>query len=160
MKNIYKVLPVFLAVALLLCGCGENTNTDYDYEDLVEAPLNKAITDCLTEEQVSDVVGADMTLLDVYDEGTQAIYQSADGMVQVTVNLKNESRTAFDERSAALVTVPQEGMGDVAYWSSETDELVVHQNGYTLGVWVMAEGDTFEMSKQIAQAVLEKLPTE
>ena len=96
MKNIYKLLAVVLATLLLLCGCG-NKEPEIDYNSLVVAPLDITITDCISEEQIGSVMAYPMTLLGVFEDGTQAIYQSDDGMYQVTINLKNE-RFKLDPR--------------------------------------------------------------
>ena len=103
-----------------------------------------------------------MTLSGLYEEGTQALFTNGDSSCQVMVNLKNETRTLFDANAADCETTPQEGMGETAYWSVESGELVVHQNGYTLGVWVqLPDGGTANgCIRQIAQQILEKLPTE
>lgn len=163
MKNIYKLLAVVLATLLLLCGCG-NKEPEIDYDALVVAPLDITITDCISEEQISSVMAYPMTLLGVFEDGTQAIYQSDDGMYQVTINLKNESRAVFDNNAANQQTTLQEGIGETAYWSLETGELVAYANGYALGVSVLTATpgvDITSHTQQIAELILDRLqPTE
>lgn len=163
MKNIHKPVALLLAVLLLLSGCG-GQREDVDYDSLVVAPVDVAITDCITEEQVSTVMGCPVALLGVYEDGTQAIYMSEDGAYQAVINLKNESRAVFDSNAADQQTTLQEGVGETAYWSAETGELVVYQSGYALGVAVMMgdlDVDTSGYVRQIAEIVLNKLqPTE
>ena len=163
MKNIYKLLAVVLATLLLLCGCG-NKEPEIDYNSLVVAPLDVTITDCISEEQIGSVMAYPMTLLGVFEDGTQAIYQSDDGMYQVTINLKNESRAVFDSNAAGQQTTLQEGVGETAYWSLETGELVVYANGYALGVSVLTATpgvDITSHTQQIAELILDRLqPTE
>ncbi len=158
MKNIYKLLAVVLLASLLLCSCGNN-ETDLDYNSLVVAPVDVNITDCITDAQVSTVMGYPMTLLGVYEDGTQAIYMSEDGTCQVTINLKNESRALFDSNAAQQQTTLQEGLGETAYWSVETGELVVYANSYALGVSVIMPEDvtTETYTRQIAEMMLKKL---
>lgn len=164
MKNIYKVLPVFLAVALLLCSCGTNAEEDYNYEDLIEAPVDISVTDCITEQQVSDVMGTTMVLLGTFEDGTQVIYTSEDSLCQVNVNLKNQTRESFDAHIASLGDSVEmvTSVGEVAYWCEETGELLVYHNGYFLGVAVWRE-DTTEVGSyvsQIAELIWKKLPKE
>ena len=159
MKNIYKLLAVVLATLLLLCGCG-NKEPEIDYNSLVVAPLDITITDCISEEQIGSVMAYPMTLLGVFEDGTQAIYQSDDGMYQVTINLKNESRAVFDNNAANQQTTLQEGIGETAYWSLETGELVVYANGYALGVSVLTATpgiDITSNARQIAELILDRL---
>ena len=159
MKNIYKLLAVVLATLLLLCGCG-NKEPEIDYNSLVVAPLDITITDCISEEQIGSVMAYPMTLLGVFEDGTQAIYQSDDGVYQVTINLKNESRAVFDNNAANQQTTLQEGIGETAYWSLETGELVVYANGYALGVSVLTATpgiDITSNARQIAELILDRL---
>lgn len=163
MKNIYKLLAVVLLASLLLCSCG-NEEVELDYNSLVVAPVDVNITDCITDSQVSTVVGVPMTLLGVYEDGTQAIYMSEDGTCQVTVNLKNQTQELFNDNiqdlgdSVTMVT----SVGEAAYWCSETGELLVYQHGYSLGVSATIAGaDQVEpYITQIAELISQKLPNE
>lgn len=164
MKNIHKMIAVFLVVLLVLCGCGEK-EVDLDYESLVVAPVDVSVTDCITEDQVTTVIGVPMTLLGVYEDGTQTIYTSEDGTCQVNVNLKNQTRELFNSEIDALgdaVTMVT-SVGEVAYWCNTTGELLVYYNGYSLGVAVSIAGES-EVDpyiSQIAELIWKKLqPTE
>lgn len=165
MKNVYKWLAASVAAMLLLGGCGD-AEPELDYESLVVAPVDVAITDCITQEQVSTIIGMPVTLLGVYEDGTQAIYMSEDGAYQANINLKNESRAVFDSNIAALGDGAEmvTSYGEVAYWCSATGELVLYQNGYALGVSVILgdwDVDTTGYVQQIAEIVVNKLqPTE
>ncbi len=158
MKNIHKLLAFFLAALLLLCGCGDK-GEDLDYESLVVAPVDVNITDCITDAQITAVLGCPMTLLGVFEDGTQAVYMSEDGAYQVNINLKNETRAVFDSNAADQETTPQEGLGETAYWSVETGELVVYTGGYALGVSVLMPEDTATDGyvRQIAELMLDAL---
>ena len=159
MKNTHKLLAIILAALFLLCGCGDK-EPEIDYESLVVPPVDVNITDCISAEQVTTVMGQPMTLLGTFEDGTQAIYMSEDGLYQTTINLKNEARTVFDSNAAGQETTPQEGLGETAYWSAETGELVIYANGYALGVAVMMgdlDVDTTGYARQIAEIILQKL---
>ncbi len=160
MKNVCKLLAVVLAALLLLCGCGKK-EPEIDYESLVVAPVDVNITDCLTEEQVSAVMGTPMTLLGVFEDSTQAIYTSADSTSQVIINLKNQTQELFRANAEALGDAASAvtTIGEEAYWCREIGELLVYQNGYALGVAV-AIANVVEIQpyvSQLAELVLDRL---
>ncbi len=166
MKRIFKVSLVCLCCATLLCSCSlfgdkpEDESVHVDYSQMVTDPVDVSIEDCITDQQVSTVVGVPMTLLGVYEEGTQAVFMSEDATCQVNVNLMNQARSVFDSTvGGAENATLQEGMGEVAYWFEETGELVVYAAGYSLGVAVVTTDPTSRMSfaQQIVTTILNTL---
>lgn len=148
MKKICAILMMGLLCCGMLCGCGEEPAPADEgtkiYEDLTEPVVDVMITDCITEQQLSTVLGYPMHLLSLGDSDTQAIYHSEDNACMVTINLKNQTRGLFDSTitelgdSATMVTT----YGEVAYWCSTTGELLVYENGYSLGIAVSIAGVT------------------
>lgn len=167
MKRICKMTLLCVLCATLLCGCHwfvskpADESVDVDYSQLVTAPVDVALADCISEQQVTTVIGVPMTLLGVYEEGTQAVFMSEDAACQVNINLMNQTRAVFDATitgNEAPVTV-QEGLGETAYWFEETGELVVYAGGYSLGVAVIEADPTAQKThtQQIATIILETL---
>ena len=165
MKRTGKILLIAAVCGLLLCGCGQEPapaeEPAIDYNDLVTPPVDLTITDCISEQQLTTVVGYSMQLLGVYDEGTQALYQSPDGNWMVTINLKNQTRAEFDASIANVgdsVTL-YEGLGEIAYRSAVTGEMLVYSDGYSLGVVVTSTHttDTEIYNRQIAELILTAL---
>ncbi|MBE6806636.1 MAG: hypothetical protein E7527_01290 [Ruminococcaceae bacterium] len=163
MKKICAIFMTGLLCCGLLCGCGDEPveiagdNGTKAYEQLTEPAVDLLITDCITEEQISTVLGYPVHQLPQVGDNTEALYQSEDGTYMVKINLKNESRGLFDTTIAGMgdsVTL-YEGVGEVAYWSSD-NELIVYQNGYVLGVWMTIPGvDNAEtQTRQIAELML------
>ena len=164
MKRIMRMTAASLAAAMLLCGCGGNANSDVDldYSSLIVAPVDLKITDCITEQQLSTVMGCSMTLLGTYEENTQAIYTSSDdSAAMVTINLKNQDRGLFDTDIAAMGTdvTLYEGVGEAAFWSATTGELLVYANEYCLGVAVTCADTTMveAYTRQVAELMVQAL---
>lgn len=160
MNTISKFLIICLAVVMLFCGCGGRADiSELDYSQLIVAPVDLKITDCITDQQLTSVLGHSMQLLGLYENNTQAIWMSEDGVCQVNVNLQNQDRAVFDSNAAAQETVLQEGLGDTAYWSVESGELVVYAEGYALGVAVTCTDTTMTeaYTHQIAEILLKAL---
>ena len=162
MKKICAILMMGLLCCGLLCGCGGEEAPAVDgqklYEDLTEPVVDLMITDCITEQQVSTVLGYPMYLLSLGDSDTQAIYQSEDGACMVSISLKNQTKELFQSTIADLgdsVTL-YEGVGEAAYLSNTTGELLVYQSGYFLGVAVsIPETENAEsQTRQIAELVV------
>lgn len=164
MKKICAILLIGLLCCGMLCGCGEETAevpADYDYSNLTEPAVDVKITDCITEQQLSTVLGYPIHLLSLGDGDTQAIYQSEDGACMVSISLKNQDQGAFDADIAALgdaVTMVTT-YGEVAYWCSTTGELLVYENGYSLGIAVSIAGvsATETYISQIAEIMVNAL---
>ena len=159
MKLMMRLAAISLAALLLLCGCGTTeTEPAVDYSAMVVAPVDLSITDCITEQQISTVMGSSLTLLGTYEENTQAIYTSEDSAYMVTINLKNQDRGVFDSDIAALGTdaTLYEGVGEAAFWSATTGELLVYVNEYSLGVAVVCADTTMTeaYTRQIAEIMV------
>ena len=158
MKNLYKVCVILFALSLLLCGCAQQPAEELDYEKLVVPPVDLAITDCITDQQLSTVLGHSMQLLGVYEDGVQAIWQSDDGVCQVTIHMMNQTREVFDTQitDAESAMTMQEGVGEIAYWYEGRTQLLVYANGYALDVAVNCSDTplTEPYVRQIAQLML------
>ena len=163
MKTLRKVWIWGLLVLLLLGGCGKGApdSSDLDYSSLIVPAVDLTITDCISEQQLTSVVGYSMHLLGVYEENTQAVYLSEDGSCQVTIHMMNQTRAGFDAQVTAA-TVPlimQEGVGEIAYWYYGAAQLMAFSDGYALDVAVTC-ADTLQMdtqTRQIAELILGKL---
>lgn len=162
MKFTMRLTAIVLATLLLLCGCGAPAESEPDYSRLITAPVDLSITDCITEQQVTTVMGCPMVLMGTYEDNTQAIYTSSDDSAyMVTINLKNQTRAVFDADIAAAgdsVTL-YEGLGEAAFWSSVTGELLVYTNGYYLGVAVTCADTTMveTYTRQVADIMVTAL---
>lgn len=172
MKLMMRLTAVSLAAVLLLCGCGDNApsaDPAVDYSAMVEAPVDLKITDCISEQQISTVMGTSMILQGLYEENTQAYYMAEDGTA-VNINLKNQERGLFDAAIADFGTNATlfEGVGETAFLvvmtepdSSEiiSKELLVYINDYTLGVSVVCADITMEETyiRQIAEIMVDAL---
>ena len=162
MKKICAILLIGL-LCMGLCACGEEpveAPADYDYGDLTEPVVDLKITDCITEQQLTTVLGYTMLPPAISDFDTTATYQSEDGCI-VTINLKNQTMELFNSDIAALgdtVTL-YEGVGEAAYKSSVTGGLLVYQNGYSLGVTVVIPGveNAETQARQIAEIMVSAL---
>lgn len=165
MKKICAILLMSLLCCGLLCSCGEepapeapeNANV---YSDLTEPALDLKITDCITEQQLTTILGYTMLPPSIGDYDTTATYRSEDGCI-VTINLKNQTMELFNSDIAALgdtVTL-YEGVGEAAYKSSVTGGLLVYQNGYSLGVAVTIPGveNAETQARQIAEIMVSAL---
>lgn len=163
MKLMMRLTALSLAAMMLLCGCGgTNPDADPDYSRLITAAVDLQITDCITEQQVSTVMGCGMTLLGTYEENTQAIYTSSDdSAAMVTINLKNQTRGVFDADIAAAGDSVKvyDGVGEAAFWSTETGELLVYANEYCLGVAVTCADTTMveAYTRQVAEIMIKAL---
>lgn len=166
MKLMMRVTAISLAAMMLLCGCGgADKDTEPDYSRLIVAPVDVHITDCITEQQLSTIMGCPMTLLGTYEDNTQAIYTASDDSAgMVTINLKNQTRGVFDADIAAAgdsVTL-YDGVGEAAFWSSVTGELLVYANEYCLGVAVTCADTTMveTYTRQVAEMMIKALQPE
>ena len=172
MKSMMRLMIICLAAVVCLCGCGEadsQPTADVDYSEFVEAPVDLKITDCISEQQISTVMGSSMILQGLFEENTQAYYMSEDGTT-VNINLKNQERGLFDAAIADFGTNATlfEGVGETAFLvvMKEPDsdeiiskELLVYINDYTLGVSVVCADITMEETyiRQIAEIMVDAL---
>ncbi len=161
MKHLCKLLVLTLVISLVVCGCGKPQETELDYESMVVAPVDLAITDCITEQQITSVVGHPMHLLGVYEDGVQAIWQSDDGSCQVTIHMMNQTREVFDSQvaDAEVPMTLQEGLGEAAFWYEGRTEMMLYYNGYALDVAVVCSDTplTEPHVRQIAELMLAAL---
>ena len=123
--------------------------------------MDLSIDDCITEQQLTTVLGHPMHLLGVYEDGVQAVYLSEDGGCQVTIHMMNQTRAGFEAQvlAATVSLTMQEGLGEVAYWYEGKSQLMLFCAGYALDVAVSC-ADTTEVetqTRQIAELIVDKL---
>ena len=161
MKHLCKLLALTLVFTLTLCGCAQEAEPDIDYNDLIVAPVDLSITDCITDQQITSVVGHSMQLLGVYEDGVQAIWQSDDGACQVTIHMMNQTREIFDSQvtSSEIPMTLQEGLGEAAFWYEGRTEMMLYCNGYALDVAVVCSDTplTEPYVRQIAELMISSL---
>lgn len=155
-----KRIVALLALCLLLTalvGCGKDKEPDYSA--LIDEPLDVALADCLDAATVNRVLGYNMELLGVYEDGTQMLFTNDLGE-QVMVQMVNESREGFDDMLTDTESLEaQEDLGEVAYWHSGTAQLMTYADGYAISVCIMITDDmeTLSHSRQLTEHVLENL---
>lgn len=164
MKTMCRLWIVGLLGALLLTGChAGSTASDAqpDYSALIVPPVDLAITDCITEQQLTTVLGYPMHLLGTFEEGTQAVYLSEDSACQVTIHMINQTRAGFDAMVANAIVpmILQDGLGEAAYWYEGKTQLMAYCDDYAVDVAVTcADTDQIETyTRQIAELILTKL---
>ena len=161
MKRISKLLILCLTLGLLCCGCGNTADSEPDYSSLIVPPVDLSITDCITEQQLTTVMGCQMTLLGTYEDGVQAVYMSEDGSSQVTVHMMNQTRAVFDSNVTASETpmTVQEGLGAAAFWDEGHNQILVYYDGYAIDVAVTCTDSTMveTYTRQIAEMLVSAL---
>ena len=165
MKIFCIVLTIALCCSWLLCGCGakENAPSEPDYSAMIQPPVDVNITDCITADELTAIMGTSMELLGVYEENSQAVFLSEDGH-QVTVHMLNQTLAGFEamKNSSSGEMVWQEGLGEAAYRYGDTAQLMFYSGGYAVDVAVTGadEGASHHTvyMMQIAEAILRKLP--
>ena len=165
MKKLLVFLCVFAALSLLSgCGGTNATSKEPDYSALIQPPVDLTITDCISEQELSTILGYSMTLLGVAEEGSQAVYQTDDGTCVVTVHMLNQTRAGFDAmvNASTVPMVLQEGLGESAYWYEETAQLMLYSGGYAVDIALVSVDITPANSKayvlEIAGSILQRLP--
>ncbi|MBQ8683476.1 MAG: hypothetical protein IJ518_03030 [Clostridia bacterium] len=163
MRKLSVFLLIFvLGVTLAGCGGAPQEASEPDYSALIVPPVDLTITDCISEQELSTVLGYTMTLLGVGEEGSQAVYQTEDGTCIVTVHMLNQTRAGFDAmvNASAVPMVLQEGLGESAYWYGDTAQLMLYSGGYAVDVSVVcvdiSEPNSYVL--QIAESILSRLP--
>ena len=160
------LLAAVLFYTGVMAGCGpkEMADSEPDYSALIVPPVDLTITDCISEQELSAILGTSMTLLGVYEESSNAMYQSADGVCMVTINMRNQTRAGFDAAMTGIdagVTL-QEGVGEVACWYGDPAQLMLYSSGYAVEVAVtgseLTQTQTYIL--QIADGIVKKLPQE
>ncbi len=161
--RIKKWLAVLAALlmALSLAACGNKNNEEDtlsagEYLPDITPPLNVAITDCLSADAVSAIIGVPMTASEPYEEGTWVVYSSQDGTHSVSVSMENTTTVLYDAMVADLSGSEQEqALGERAYWYEQTEELINYCNGYAIAVRV--SDLTVMNTKGLCQAVMKKI---
>ena len=122
------------------------------------------ITDCITAEELTAIMGSPMQLLGVYEDNSQVVFNSEDGTHQVVVHMLNQTLAGFEamKNSSAYEMKWQEGLGEAAYWYGTTAQLMFYSGGYAVDVAVTGadEGASHHTvyTQQIAETILQKLP--
>ncbi len=159
MKRMGKRMGALTAALLLLlslAACGDEMK-EMDYSALIEEPLDISLEDCLDAATLNTLIGYDMELVGVFEDGTQMVFTGIAGS-QVTVNAINETRQGFDKMMADMTGLEAvEGLGEVAWWSA--GELMTYADGYALSVVVRLSDDmtTLSHARSITEHVLGKL---
>ena len=160
--RIVKCISLLLALCLPLCGlagCGKDEEPNYSA--LIEPALDVALENCLDADTLNAVLGYNMQLLGVYEDGTQMVFSNEAGE-QVMVQMLNQTREGFDgllEGMEPLEAV--EGLGESAYWHSGTAQLMTYANGYAISVCITISDDmdVLSPSKSFTQCILDNLAT-
>lgn len=159
MRKMSKRIGVLAAALLLLVSltaCGDEAK-EPNYSALIEEPLDISLGDCLDAATLNTLIGYDMELVGVFEDGTQMVFTGIAGS-QVMVNAINETRQGFDDMMANMTNLEVvEGLGEVAWWNG--GELMVYANGYALSVAVRLSDDvvTLPHAKSITEHILGKL---
>lgn len=144
------LLAAVLCFCVMLFGC--NAPAEPDYSDMITPPLQGAVTDYLSAEDVAAVTGEPMELQGLYEDNSQAVYTSvAQGNWQVMVNIRNNTRTGHDAYVQTIsVATPVEEVGEVSHWCEETGSLLTFARGYTLEIYMEAGDDFIPQNETIA----------
>ena len=144
MKKLLALLLAVLMLAAFATACGEetpspvveeedDTTPSINYEDYVKPVVDRKVSDCITEAELSDMMAVEVKL--VIDTDSAATYQSDNGYYMVTLALENQSRAEFDRMvEDTTIWTPHAGVGEVAYWGLDQTEMVAYQSGYAVSV--------------------------
>ena len=144
MKKILALLLALLMLVMVATACGDNAAPpaaneeeepapSINYEDYVKPVVDRKVSDCITEEELSDVMDVEVKL--VIDTDSSATYQSDNGYYMVTLSLENQSRDEFDRMVAdTSIWTPHVGVGEASYWGVDQTEFVAYQSGYAISV--------------------------
>lgn len=165
MKTLCKILVLCLLCAALLCGCnGKPAESEPDYSALTLPPVDLSITDCITAEELTAIMGSPMQLLGVFEDGSQAVFTSEDGTHQVLVHMLNQTLAGFEamKNSSSYEMKWQEGLGEAAYWYGDTSQMMFFSGGYAVDIGISGTDDDAQShnvyTMQIAETILGKLP--
>ena len=144
MKKLLALLLAILMLAMVATACGDNAappateeeeepTPSINYEDYVKPVVDRKVSDCITEVELSDMMAVEVKL--VIDTDSAATYQSDNGYYMVTLALENQSRAEFDRMvEDTTIWTPHAGVGEVAYWGVDQTEMVAYQSGYAISV--------------------------
>lgn len=144
MQNWKRVFAACLCVGVLCTLTGCKRDAQPNYSDMIEAPLDISITDCLTADMLQVMFGKTFTQSGVHENGTQVTYTSTDGKsMQVVLNMQNSTLSGYQVILDSLENVELVGrLGEVSYWCKDTNSLLTYFNGYMLEMAVVVDGDT------------------
>lgn len=144
MKKILALLLAMLLLAVCVTACGEDTappvvdeeeepTPSINYEDYVKPVVDRKVSECITEAELSDMMDVEVKL--VIDTDSAATYQSENGHYMVTLALESRTRDEFDTMVAdTAIWTPHAGVGEAAYWGVGQTEMVAYQSGYAVSV--------------------------
>lgn len=145
MKKLLALLLALLLLATCATACGEKAdppvvNEEEDepapsinYEDYIKPVVDRKVSDCITEAELSDMMDVEVKL--VIDTDSAATYQSDNGYYMVTLALESRTRDEFDAMVAdTTLWTRHVGVGEVAYWGVGQTEMVAYQSGYAVSV--------------------------
>lgn len=142
MKKWLPLAALLLAMMLLVTACGADKDVhkkpekdDIDYQDFITPVVDRKVTDCITEAQISSLVGVPMQFAGSEGDAV-ANYQSEDASMMITLMLENKNRAEFETivTESEVMWVMQEGLGEAAYWSEDRTELIAYADGYAASV--------------------------
>lgn len=158
-KWLAMALAALMLLSLVACGdkdTGDGDLAPSDYLPDAQPPLDIAITDCLSETEVSTIMGVTMTASDPYEHGTWVVYSSEDGLRSVSVSMENTTILLYDAMIAELSSGEAESsFGYRAFWYGVTDEMINYCEGYSIAVSV--NDPTVQNTRGLCQAVMKKI---
>ena len=167
MKPIVKMLSLLLALLLLLTACGkeepqkevEEEVPQIDYNDFITSVVDRAVADCITEEEMSTILGYPMHLSGTGGD-SEARYASESGTSHLTLTLENMEEKDFEAMVAdEAMWSPQYNLSVTAYWNVDQSEMIAYCNGYAVSVAGYSETDSYfaDGIHRIMQALLNNL---
>lgn len=144
MQNWKRVLAACLCVGMLCALTGCKRDAQPNYSDMIEAPLDVSITECLTAETLQVMFGKTFKQNGVYDNGTQVVYVNSDeDSMRVELNMQNSTLSGYHVVLNSLENVELvERLGEVSHWCKDTNSLLTYFNGYMMEIVVVVDGDT------------------
>lgn len=156
-KWIAVLLSALMLLSLTACGGkGGEELAPSDYLPDITPPLDVAITDCLSADEASTVIGVPMTASDPYEDGTWVIYSSEDGLRSISVSMENATIGVYDAMIAELSGgEAQTTLGHRAYWYSLSGEMINFCEGYSIAVSV--NDPTVASTRGLCEAVMKTI---
>lgn len=168
MNTVKRMTAVALAVLLSvsLAACGGNKTPDgseMDYLPSIPPLLDVAITDCLPESDVGNIMGVPMSASDPYEDGTWVMYTSDDLVRTVSVSMENATEQIYDEMIKGLSGGKQiKELSARAYWYEDRGEMIDYCNGYSIAVTVTDPyvANTYGLCQAMVKKIRENLSGE